>query len=121
MKYPDIIKLATVIPDGYGDETVTAIDEIPASFIKRHGYTHSENTEGETSDAAVYLLPTHASVLENIDQLEGMYVHSAPYSDDTWYRISSVNVAERKLLNNTIDNVYCRLEKVAGLPYVPIS
>lgn len=121
MTYPDTIKLATVTSDGYGDRTVNAVDEIPASFIKRHGLDHSDNSEGETSDAAVYLLPTHATVLSNIDKLEGMYVHSAPYSNDTWYRISSVNVAERKLLNNALDNVYCRLEKVAGLPYVSVS
>lgn len=121
MNYPDTIKLATVTADGYGDRTVTAIDEIPASFIKRSGITHGTNTEGETSDAAVYLQPTNSIVLSRKDDLEGMYIHAEPFSDNTWYRIRSVNIAQRKLLNNAIDNIYCRLEKVAGLAYVIVS
>lgn len=121
MKYPDTVKLVTTTPDGYGDRTVTVVDEIPASFIKRHGVSHDSNTEGETSDAAVYLLPTNDKVLENKDNLEGMYIIVEPFSSDNWYRISSANIAQRKLLNNRIDNVYCRLQKVAGLAYVYIS
>jgi len=121
MKYPDTVRLATTTSDGYGDRAVTVLDEIPASFIKRAGVTRGANTEGETSDAAVYLLPTHAKVLEKKDELEGMYIIVAPFGDNNWYRISSANIAERKLLNNTIDNVYCRLEKVAGLAYVYVS
>lgn len=121
MKYPDTVKLATATPDGYGDRTVTVVDEIPASFIKRAGIAHDNNTEGETSDAAVYLLPTNEVVLENKDSLEGMYIIVSPFSANNWYRISSANIAERKLLNNTIDNIYCRLQKVAGLAYVYVS
>lgn len=121
MNYPDTVKLATTTPDMYGDRTVTVLTEVPASFIKRAGVTHGENTEGETSDAAVYLLPSHATVLENQDKLEGMYIISEPFGEENWYRIISVNVAERKLLNNAIDNVYCRLEKVAGLAYATVS
>lgn len=117
MKYPDTIKLATTSSDGYGDKTVTFLDEVPAAFIKRAGIIEGQNREGETSDAAVYLLPTHATVLEKMDDLEGMYIQCEPFSGNNWYRISSATIAERKLLNNTIDNVYCRLEKVAGLAY----
>lgn len=117
MNYPDIIKLAVTSSDGYGDSTVTALDEIPAAFVKRAGIVHGSNTEGETTDATVYLLPTNSKVMENKDKLEGMYIVSSPFGADNWYRISSVNIAERKLLNNAIDNVYCRLQKVAGLAY----
>ena len=118
MRYPDTVKLATTTTDGYGDRTVTVLDEIPATFIKRAGIMQGENREAETSDAAVYLLPTHAKVLENKDDLEGMYIIVEPYGENNWYRISSVNIAQRKLLNNAIDNIYCRLQKVAGLAYV---
>lgn len=121
MNYPDTVRLATVTTDGYGDRTVNAVIDVPAAFIKKSGMTHAENAEGETSDATVYLLPTNVDVINNKDKLEGMYLHAEPFSNDTWYRITSVNIAERKLLNNTLDNVYCRLEKVAGLAYVPIS
>ena len=117
MRYPDTVKLATTTTDGYGDRTVTVLDEIPATFIKRAGITQGENREAETSDAAVYLLPTHAKVLEKKDELEGMYIIVEPYGDNNWYRISSANIAQRKLLNNAIDNIYCRLQKVAGLAY----
>jgi hypothetical protein len=118
MRYPDTIKLATTTHDGYGDQTVTVLDEIPAAFIKRAGIEHDNNADGETSTAAVYLLPTHSKVLEVKDDLEGMYIIVEPYGDNNWYRISTVNIAQRKLLNNAIDNVYCRLEKVAGVAYV---
>ena len=121
MNYPDVVKLAKVTPDGYGDRTVVSVEDVPAAFVKRAGYIHGSNTEGETSDAAVYLIPTSQVVLENKDDLEGMYILADPFSDNSWYRIQSVNIAERKLLNNRIDNIYCRLEKVAGLAYVPIS
>lgn len=121
MKYPDTVKLATTTVDGYGDRTVTVVDEIPACFIKRSSIRHDNNTEGEVSDAAVYLLPTNEVVLEKKDDLEGMYIIVSPYSTSNWYRIATANIAERKLLNNTIDNVYCKLEKVAGIAYVLVS
>jgi hypothetical protein len=118
MIYPDTVQLITTNHDGYGDKTVASVDEIPASFIKRAGTEHRNNIDGETSDAAVYLLPTNSKVLEVKDDLEGMYIVADPFGQDNWYRISSVNIAQRKLLNNAIDNIYCRLEKVAGIAYV---
>lgn len=121
MRYPDVVRLATVTSDGYGDKTVTAVDEIPASFIKKSGMAHGANTEGETSDATVYLSPANSIVLAKKDDLDGMYIHAQPFSDNSWYKISSSSVAERKLLNNAIDNIHCSLEKVAGLAYVLVS
>lgn len=117
MKYPDTIRLATTTSDGYGDKSVTVLDEIPASFGRRKGYTHGDNTEGLVSDATVYLLPTNPTVLSNMNNLEGMFIQLYPYSDNTWYRIESVDIAERKLLDNALDNVFCRLQKVAGIAY----
>lgn len=121
MNYPDTIRLATTQSDGYGDKTVTMLDEIPATFAKRKGYEHGTNSEGETSDATVYLSPTNPTVLSKMNSLEGMFIQLSPYSDNTWYRIASVNIAERKLLDNALDNVFCRLQKVAGVSYVPVS
>lgn len=121
MNYPDTIKLATTTPDGYGDKTVTVLDDVSASFIQRSGISHENHADGDTSDAAVYLYPTNATVLSHRKDLEGMYILVEPFADDQWYRISHANFAERKLLNNAIDNVYCKLDKVAGLAYVYIS
>lgn len=114
MRYPDTVQLATTTHDGYGDQTVDLLEEVQAAFIKRAGIEHNNNSDAEVSDAAVYLLPTNAKVLEVKNDLEGMYI----IYESEWYRISSVNIAQRKLLNNAIDNIYCRLEKVAGMPYV---
>lgn len=117
MNYPDTVRLVTTTSDGYGDKTVTVLDEIPATFAKRKGYAHATNSEGETSDATVYLMPTNPTVLSKMNDLEGMLLQLAPYSDKNWYRINSVNIAERKLLDNALDNVFCRLQKVAGVAY----
>ena len=121
MVYPDIIKIAEVASDGYGDRTVTRAVEVQAAFIKRSGYVHSSNSEGETSDAAVYLDPYSSDALSFTGSLEGMYIQAEPFDGNSWYRVQNATVAKRKLLNNRIDNIYCRLEKVAGIAYVPIS
>ena len=69
--------------------------------------------EAVSSNAAVYLHPS-GRVLEVMDDLEGMYLKN----ESKWFRITDVNIARRKLLNNAIDNIYCSLEKVAGPPGV---
>jgi len=120
MRYPDTVRLATTHSDGYGDRIVTVLDDVPASFIMKSGLVHSSNADAESSSAVVYLSPANDKVLDNKNDLEGMYIITAPFGDKDWYRISSVNVAESKLLGNTIDNIYCKLQKVAGLGYVYI-
>ena len=113
MNYPDTVQLATTTPDGYGDKTVTVLTDCKASFIRRKGVAHDNNADGTTSDAAVYLDPTNAAVTAKIDDLEGMYIRYR----NSWYSVSEAHVAERKLLDNTIDNVYCLLDKEAGVAY----
>ena len=121
MKYPDTVRVIETKTDGYGDRVIKREIGSAAVFVKRAGYTHGSNTEGETSSATVYLDPKNPRILAIKDDLEGMYVWAEPYSSSTWYRITNVNVAERKLLNNVIDNIYCQLEKVAGIAYAYIS
>jgi hypothetical protein len=120
----DTVKLATTTPDGYGDRTVTVLTEVSSLFIQRTGAEHSDNIDGIISDATVYLDPQDPVVLDNSYRLEGMYIIAQPFGQDqeeSWYKIVSVNVGQRKLLNNAVDNIYCRLQKVAGLAYVYIS
>lgn len=114
MRYIDTVKIANITTDGYGDKNLQTSDIVPAIFVKRSGYTHANNMDFETSDAAVYLDHTNPIVLSKKDDLEGAYIQSEPFTDKNWYIVSSVNVAKRKLLNNDIDNIYCRLEKAAG-------
>lgn len=128
MRLIDTVRLAKTNSDGYGDKTVVALSDIKALFVQRTSYEHDTNTEGIASDAAVYLDPKNPAVLENLRRenkdgrvgLEGMFIIAQPFGTpvgESWYRISRVNVAQRKLLDNAIDNIYCRLEKTARLPY----
>lgn len=124
MRLVDTVKLATTATDGYGDHTVTVLTEVDSLFVQRTGVEHGQNSEGVTSDATVYLDPTNQIVLDNAYRLEGMFIISQPFGqteEESWYRITSVTVAQRKLLDNTIDNIHCRLEKTAGMAYVHIS
>lgn len=124
MKLIDSVKIATTTIDGYGDRSVTVLTESNALFVQRTGVTHAENTEGVVSDATVYLDPQNQVVLDNAYRLEGMYIIAQPFGqsqDESWYKITTVNVGQRKLLDNAIDNIYCQLEKVAGMAYVFVS
>lgn len=113
MNYVDTVKLATTTVDGYGDKTATVLADIGAVFIRRSGIVHDGNLDAVQSDAAVYLDPTNDAVAAKLNSLEGLYI----VANDEWYRISHVTIAQRKLLNNAIDNVYCLLQKEAGVAY----
>lgn len=120
----DTVKLATTTSDGYGDKAVTVLSEVACLFVQRTSVERGTNTEGVASDAVVYLDPRNPVVLDNSYRLEGMYIIAQPFGqsqEESWYRIIGVNVGQRKLLDNTVDNIHCDLEKVAGLAYVPIS
>lgn len=124
MIYKDTVKLAEVTSDGYGDETVNVLSSLNALFIQRSAVVRDNNIEGVASDATIYLDHTDPIVQTNSYRLEGMYIIAQPFGQEeqeSWYRITGVSVGQRKLLDNTVDNVYCQLEKVAGLPYVSIS
>lgn len=121
MRLVDTVKLATTTVDGYGDKAVSVLTEVNSLFIQRSAVEHSGNADGITSDATVYLDPVNTVVLANMYRLEGMYIIAQPFgqaTEEAWYRITHVTVGQRKLLDNTIDNIYCSLEKVAGLAYV---
>lgn len=120
----DTVKLATTTVDGYGDQSVAVLADVVCLFIQKTSFERGVNNEGVASDATVYLDPKNPTVLDNAYRLEGMYIIAQSFGStqqDAWYRIQSTSVGQRKLLDNTVDNIYCRLEKVAGLPYVSIS
>jgi hypothetical protein len=121
MKYVDTVRLAITHTDGYGDQSVDVLADVRALFIQRTGADHAQNAEMITSDALVYLDPADGTVLNNSYRLEGMYVIANPFGqtdEQSWYKIIGVNVGQRKLLNNTVDNILCQLQKVGGLAYV---
>ena len=124
MKLIDTVKLATTTVDGYGDKTVTILTEVNALFIQKSSVTHSSNSDIETADTTIYLDPDNQILIDNMYHLEGMYIIAQPFGRDqyeSWYKITSVTVAQRKLLDNDIDNIHCSLQKAASLPYVLLS
>lgn len=124
MRLVDTVKLATTTADGYGDKAVTVLTEVDSLFVQKTGVVATGNADFATSDATVYLDPTNNVIVSNMYRLEGMYIIAQPFgqsTDEAWYRISGVTVAQRKLLDNTIDNVHCTLEKIAGMAYVFVS
>lgn len=121
MTYTDTVKLATTTADGYGDQHVEVLAEVAALFIQRTGSDEGNNQFYATADAVVYLNPKDGTVINNSYRLEGMYVIAQPFGqtqEESWYKITAVNVGQRKLLTNEVDNVHCALQRVAGLPYV---
>lgn len=121
MKLIDTVKLAQTSSDMYGDLTVEVLSDVQCLFIQRTSVEQSDNAIGVTSDATIYLDPTNQVVLDNSYRLEGMYIIAQPFGQsqtESWYQISGVQVGQRKLLNNAIDNIHCELVKVAGLAYV---
>ena len=124
MTLTDTVRLATTTVNGYGDRTVTVLTDVKSLFIQRTSAMHADNANVVQSDATVYLDPKNQILIDNMYRLEGMYIISQPFGQGTqesWYKISGVTVAQRKLLDNAIDNIYCTLEKVAGLAYVYVS
>lgn len=116
----DTVELVTTSPDMYGDRSIQHIADVRCLFIQRSAMTHDANADSVTSDAVVYLDPTNEVVLENTYRLEGMHIIANPLGQPqskSWYRIIGVNVGQRKLLDNKVENIHCDLQKVAGIAY----
>lgn len=121
MTLTDTVRLATTTSDGYGDLSVTVLTDVKSLFVQRTSVHHDSNSEGVQSDAIVYLDPTNQVVLDNAYRLEGMYIIANPFGQtdkESWYKILTLNVGQRKLLDNHVDNIHCRLQKVPELAYV---
>jgi hypothetical protein len=118
LTYKDTIQLVKTKlgTDGYATEVIDQIVEVPALFIANTGWTHGGWQTNISSDAELYIDPTHEFVQANHNRLEGMLVIHTRYGGDTadeWYRIIAVIVGEDKLLGNTIDNINCQLKKTS--------
>lgn len=114
--YPDICTLVDMKKNGYGDTSIDTVTEIPCLFLQGTSNSRSTNTEVTGADAHVYLDEEHPDVLSRAFRLEGMYVMCDPFGAgeaNSWYRISTAKVGQRKLLDNSVDNVHAFLRKVA--------
>lgn len=113
----DVCQLATTTSDGYGDKSVEVLTTIDCLFLQSTGNSHSSNVEIATSDAHVYLDIENPVIKNKGYRIEGMYLLINPFGADdneSWYKISRVVVGQRKLLDNSVDNVHAYLQKVAS-------
>lgn len=120
--YVDVVQLVRprLAADGYSTEVIDEVADCDALFVENTGYQRSSNQAAINSSASVYLDPNNAFVLANYDRLEGMYLIADLLGGSAaqgWYKITSVNVGQDKLLTNSIDNVECQLKKSTEIQY----
>ena len=116
VKHPDIGYIATVTEDGYGDGKVTELNEIACTFLQQVGNSHSNNAEVSNSTAHVYLDIDNAYIKGLGYRLEGFLFRISPFGtpeSESWYKMVNVQVGQRKLLGNEVNNVHAFLEKIA--------
>lgn len=113
---PDTCTIAQVSTDGYGDRTIDTLTEVDCLFNHSNGYGHANGVDYPESDANVYLDIYNEVVMSEGYNLKGKYIMCNALGgseDDSWYRIVEVQIGQRKLLTNEVDNVHAFLTKVA--------
>ncbi len=112
----DVVTLAEGVSTGYGDSKIRILGEVEALFLQSSGRSHSTNVEINDSDAHVYLDIENPIVVDRAYRLEGLYVLANPFAgveEKSWYKITRVQVGQRKLLDNDVDNVHAFLKATA--------
>lgn len=115
---PDTIKLVETTSDGYGDNDITELTDLKCAFFQSTSFLRGAHGETIDADAHAYIDFSNPKVAARSYRLEGMYVIANPFGApeaESWYRITRVDVAQRKLLGNAIDNVHVYLKKVEAL------
>ena len=121
LTYKDPLILLATAQDGYGDETISHIEHIKGLFVQGTSQSQVGATEMLGTDAHAYLDIENAFVKENAYRLEGLYLIATNLGgteSESWYKIKSVKVGQRKLLENDINNVHVFLTKSEKLDYI---
>lgn len=113
VKTPDICTILSVSKNGYADATATASHEIKCAFFEQFNEQESANQELTQSDAYAYLDVKNDYLIGLGYRLQGLYFMTAPLGIEQWYIITTVEVAQRKLLTNEVNNVLVTLEVAA--------
>lgn len=120
--YYDTAVFYLVSSSGYSqDKTIEDYGEVPCTFLQNTSMLRAGFNEGVDSDAICYVDPTNDFIVENSMRLEGMYVHATLFGvdeDESWFKVTAVNVNRDHLLQNQIDNVQLELKKTVKLPNV---
>ena len=113
IKTPDTAHIATLARNGYGDASVSELHEIKCAFFQQFSQEQSANEEVTQSDAYAYLDVNNSFIQDLGYQLQGLYFKISKFGRERWYIITTVEVAERKLLSNEVNNVLINLQVAA--------
>lgn len=111
LDYPDSAQIYTTTADEYGVKTASLLTDIQVNFTTSVSNNQQQNVEMITADALAYLDVDNAAILAEGYKLEGFYFAITRFGLTQWYTISRVDVNQRKLLDNAIDNIQVRLLK----------
>lgn len=114
VKTPDTAHIATLARNGYGDIDVSALQEVKCGFFQQFNQQNATNQELTQSDAYAYLDVNNAFIKGLGYKLQGKYFKINVFGVDQWYIITTVTVAQRKLLGNEVNNVLVTLQIVAA-------
>lgn len=120
LDYKDPVLLIETAQDAYGDNSVSHIEHLNGLFRQGSSQNEVNFVEGLATDAHIYLDIDNEFVRANAFRLEGMYIVANLFNgkeNQAWYKIASCTVGQRKLLDNDINNIHCRLTKCAALDY----
>lgn len=120
VKTPDTGYIVAVKKNGYGDASVKSQSEIACAFFQSFNQEDAGNQELNQSDAYAYLDVDNAFIKGLGYQLQGLYFRINAFGKDQWYIITTVEVAQRKLLTNEVNNVLINLQ-VATSPVYMVS
>lgn len=122
LKYPDTATFILADSGEYsGNKTIGDQAEVPVIFVQGTNYNRNNHQDIVDADAVCWPDFTNAFIIEHANRLEGMYVLMDLYGGDpgnAWFKIASVVTHRDHLLNNTIDNIECRLQKTTPIPNI---
>lgn len=113
VKTPDTGYVVALTKNGYGDAEVASENEIACAFFQQFNQQQSTNQELTQSDAYAYLDIDNAFIQGLGFKLQGLYFKTSPFGKDLWFIITTVQVAQRKLLTNEVNNVLITLQVAA--------
>lgn len=118
LEYKDPVLLIETRQNAYGDNEISHIEHLNGLFRQGNSQAEMGYVEALSTDAHIYLDIENEFVRANAFRLEGMYIVanlSNGRENQSWYKISSCIVGQRKLLGNEVNNIHCRLTKCSAL------
>ena len=109
--YPDPAVLYRAPADEYGTKTAVYLTDIDTNFTTSVNNQRGQNVEDITADALAYLDVDNVTIANEGYDLEGCFFAINRFGRTIWYTIDTIEVNQRKLLDNAIDNIQARLVK----------